>query len=248
MNFFLIIDKPKGPTSHDIVQSVRNVLKRGVGEVKVGHAGTLDPLATGVLPIAIGRATKQIDSIMDGPKVYEATLTLGIKTASGDLGEPVLEERTPRSHSSEEMEAALQKFKGELIQKTPVYSAVRWKGKRLYDLVRRGKTVPEIPRCISIHELKLLKREENSLYLSITCSKGTYIRQLLPDIAEALGELGCVTHLRRVQTGVFTIAQSAPWEAVEEGLRGLLDGPEKHGDLDFTRVPGYASLPALCHT
>ncbi|MDO8644564.1 MAG: tRNA pseudouridine(55) synthase TruB [bacterium] len=232
MDAIFIIDKPKGMTSHDVVQKTRNLLN----VKKVGHAGTLDPLATGLLPICVGRGTKLVREIMEGEKEYEATLKLGVETASGDLGAEILREEEPPKITKEELEIALKKFRGSIIQKTPSYSAVKYKGKRLYTLARQGKPLPEIPRQVVIYKLEAIEKHGNFIKLRIACSIGTYIRALLPDIAKACGTCGVVTELQRTRVGRFSLKEAAPWAAFEEGVLKK---------QDFTTLPGYVTPSGL---
>ena len=237
MDGFLIIDKPSGMTSHDVVLRVRRLLclKR------VGHTGTLDPMATGVLPICCGTATKEAAVISAGEKEYRAVLRLGLETDTGDIwGKIIRQEERDRPVSPELLDLTLNKFKGSIVQLTPAYSAVRYKGDPLHQWARRGVTVPPLPRQVVISHLSLLSRNETELTFLIRCSLGTYIRALLPDIAREFGHLGTVSGLRRLRAGPFAEAESTPLESLEAAVKSA-------ADLDFTRLPGYVSLARVKH-
>lgn len=204
MNGVLNIFKPKGMSSFDAVRVVKKVA--GIG--KVGHTGTLDPEATGVLPICIGRATKIIDYIMDSEKVYEVTLKLGIRTTTYDLEGEVLEERDPSHLTEEEILNSINSFKGEYSQIPPMYSALKQNGVRLYELARKGIEVERKGRLINIHNLEDIKINNPYISMKVTCSKGTYIRSLCYDIGEKLGVFATMTQLNRAKTSVFSQEKS----------------------------------------
>ena len=204
MNGVLNIFKPKGMSSFDVVRVVKKVAKTG----KVGHTGTLDPEATGVLPICIGRATKIIDYIMDSEKVYEVTLKLGIRTTTYDLEGEVLEERDPSHLTEEEILNSINSFKGEYSQIPPMYSALKQNGVRLYELARKGIEVERKGRLINIHNLEDIKINNPYISMKVTCSKGTYIRSLCYDIGEKLGVFATMTQLNRAKTSVFSQEKS----------------------------------------
>ena len=204
MNGVLNIFKPKGMSSFDAVR----VVKKVAGTGKVGHTGTLDPEATGVLPICIGRATKIIDYIMDSEKVYEVTLKLGIRTTTYDLEGEVLEERDPSHLTEEEILNSINSFKGEYSQIPPMYSALKQNGVRLYELARKGIEVERKGRLINIHNLEDVKINNPYISMKVTCSKGTYIRSLCYDIGEKLGVFATMTQLNRVKTSVFSQEKS----------------------------------------
>ena len=199
MNGVLNIFKPKGMSSFDAVRIVKKVAGTG----KVGHTGTLDPEATGVLPICIGRATKIIDYIMDSEKVYEVTLKLGIRTTTYDLEGEVLEERDPSHLTEEEILNAINSFKGEYSQIPPMYSALKQNGVRLYELARKGIEVERKGRLVNIYNLEDIKINNPYISMKVTCSKGTYIRSLCYDIGEKLGVFATMTQLNRAKTSVF---------------------------------------------
>ena len=204
MNVVLNIFKPKGMSSFDAVR----VVKKVAGTGKVGHTGTLDPEATGVLPICIGRATKIIDYIMDSEKVYEVTLKLGIRTTTYDLEGEVLEERDPSHLTEEEILNSINSFKGEYSQIPPMYSALKQNGVRLYELARKGIEVERKGRLVNIYNLEDIKINNPYISMKVTCSKGTYIRSLCYDIGEKLGVFATMTQLNRAKTSVFSQEKS----------------------------------------
>ena len=204
MNGVLNIFKPKGMSSFDAVR----VVKKVAGTGKVGHTGTLDPEATGVLPICIGRATKIIDYIMDSEKVYEVTLKLGIRTTTYDLEGEVLEERDPSHLTEEEILNSINSFKGEYSQIPPMYSALKQNGVRLYELARKGIEVERKGRLVNIYNLEDIKINNPYISMKVTCSKGTYIRSLCYDIGEKLGDFATMTQLNRAKTSVFSQEKS----------------------------------------
>lgn len=204
MNGVLNIFKPKGMSSFDAVR----VVKKVAGTGKVGHTGTLDPEATGVLPICIGRATKIIDYIMDSEKVYEVTLKLGIRTTTYDLEGEVLEERDPSHLTEEEILNTINSFKGEYSQIPPMYSALKQNGVRLYELARKGIEVERKGRLVNIYNLEDIKINNPYISMKVACSKGTYIRSLCYDIGEKLGVFATMTQLNRAKTSVFSQEKS----------------------------------------
>lgn len=199
----LYIDKPLGWTSFDVVKRVRASLLRRIGlkKMKVGHAGTLDPLATGVMIVTTGRSTKQIESLQAGVKEYVATIALGATTPSFDL-ETEIDARYPTGHITRELvEQTLPRFKGEISQVPPSFSACKIEGRRAYEMARSGEEVELKPKTLVIDELELLEFSPESITLRVVCSKGTYIRALARDIGEALGSGGHLTALRRTRVG-----------------------------------------------
>ena len=211
MNGIVIIDKPAGWTSQDVVSKLRGVLHTK----RIGHGGTLDPMATGVLPVFVGRATRGVEFFEHAEKTYEAVLQLGITTDTEDTSGTVLEEKEV-SISEADLLDVLPRFRGEILQVPPMYSALKVNGKKLYELARAGKEVERQPRPITIHELELLEFIGNTARLRVHCSKGTYIRTLCKDIGDALGCGGCMAALRRVQAGEYTIEEAVPLEALLE--------------------------------
>jgi len=211
MNGIVIVDKPQGWTSQDVTARLRRVFNTR----RIGHGGTLDPMATGVLPVFVGRATRGVEFFEHAEKTYETVLRLGITTDTEDITGTVLTEQDAFVTGAI-LEEVLQKFRGEILQVPPMYSALKVNGQKLYDLARKGKEVERQPRPITIHELELLGMEAEGIRLRVRCSKGTYIRTLCKDIGEALGCGGCMAALRRVQAGEYTIAQSVPLETLLE--------------------------------
>ena len=211
MNGIVIIDKPQGWTSQDVTARLRRVFQTR----RIGHGGTLDPMATGVLPVFVGRATRGVEFFEHAEKTYEALLRLGITTDTEDISGTVLTEQDAFV-TGELLDSALQKFRGEILQIPPMYSALKVNGQKLCDLARKGKEVERKPRPITIHELTLLGMEADGIRLRVRCSKGTYIRTLCKDIGEALGCGGCMAALRRVTAGDYTIAEAVPMERLLE--------------------------------
>ena len=205
MNGIVIIDKPQDWTSQDVTARLRRVFNTR----RIGHGGTLDPMATGVLPVFVGRATRGVEFFEHAEKTYETQLLLGRTTTTEDVWGETLEER-PVSVTAEQVEKTLEQFRGDILQVPPMYSALKINGQKLVDLARKGKEVERQPRPITIHELTLLEVGENTLRLRVRCSKGTYIRTLCKDIGEALGCGGCMAELRRVSAGEYTIAEAVP--------------------------------------
>ena len=218
MDGIVIVDKPQGWTSQDVTARLRRVF----GTRRIGHGGTLDPMATGVLPVFVGRATRAVEFFEHAEKTYETVLRLGITTDTEDMTGTVLTEENA-SFTEEQLQETLAAFRGEILQVPPMYSALKVNGQKLCDLARKGKTVERQPRPITIHELTLAERGENTLRLRVRCSKGTYIRTLCKDIGEKLGCGGCMESLRRVAAGEYTIGEAVP-------LQTLLDTekPEKY--------------------
>ena len=217
-NGILIIDKPAGWTSMDVCAKVRGILH----EKRVGHGGTLDPMATGVLPVFVGRATRAVEFAENGRKEYLAGLRLGLATDTQDVTGTALETR-PVTAGREELEAALAGFRGDIQQIPPMYSAVKVQGKKLYELARRGKEVERKPRPVTIYELEILEAESGTDFrLRCLCSKGTYIRTLCHDIGEALGCGGALYSLRRTMAAGFTLADAVTLEDVQERGEALL--------------------------
>ena len=199
MNGVINIFKPKGMTSFDVVREVKKVCCTG----KVGHTGTLDPEATGVLPVCIGRATKIIDYIMDSRKVYEVEFKLGIKTTTYDDEGEILETRETKHLTDDEILQAIKGFLGEYSQVPPMYSALKQNGVRLYTLARQGIEVKREGRNITIYNIENIKIDNPFVSMKVTCSKGTYVRSLCYDIGEKLGVYATMTELNRAETSVF---------------------------------------------
>ena len=235
MDGIVIVDKPRDWTSQDVTARLRRVF----GTRRIGHGGTLDPMATGVLPVFVGRATRAVEFFEHAEKNYETVLRLGITTDTEDMTGTVLTEENV-SFTEEQLQETLAAFRGEILQVPPMYSALKVNGQKLCDLARKGKTVERQPRPITIHELTLVERGENTLRLRVRCSKGTYIRTLCKDIGEKLGCGGCMESLRRVAAGEYTVDEAVP-------LQTLLDTeePEKYlRDVDTM----FRNYPAVTLT
>lgn len=214
-NGIIIIDKPAGWTSMDVCAKLRGMFR----EKRVGHAGTLDPMATGVLPVFVGRATRAVEFAADSDKEYIAGLKLGVVTNTQDTTGEVLEER-PADVSGERLRQVLEGFTGDIEQVPPMYSAIKVNGKKLYELARKGKEVERKPRPVTIHALELEGWPDagEDFTLRVVCSKGTYVRTLCHDVGEALGCGGCMSSLRRVKAAGFTLADSVTLEAVQAAV------------------------------
>ena len=211
----LVIDKPQGVTSHDVVAAVRGALHMK----RVGHAGTLDPMATGVLPVFIGRATRAAEFLESAEKEYVAGLRLGVVTDTQDTSGTVLETNSV-CVTRAQLEAALRQFLGPIEQIPPMYSAIKINGQKLYELARRGQEVARRPRSITIHALELLEGEGADWTVRVRCSKGTYVRTLCHDLGRALGCGGCMSSLRRTRAGSFTLAQAVTMQQVLDFAAG----------------------------
>ena len=232
MNGIVIIDKPAGWTSQDVTARLRRVF----GTRRIGHGGTLDPMATGVLPVFVGRATRGVEFFEHAEKTYETELLLGVATDTEDTTGTVLFRREV-SVTQEQLTEVLERFRGEIMQIPPMYSALKVNGQKLCDLARKGRQVERQPRPVTVHELTLLSREGDTLRLRVRCSKGTYIRTLCADIGEALGCGGCMQALRRTQAGEYTIAEAVPLQQLLEAAE-----PETYlRDVD-TMFRGYPGV------
>ena len=211
MNGIVIIDKPQGWTSQDVTARLRRVFNTK----RIGHGGTLDPMATGVLPVFVGRATRGVEFFEHAEKTYETVLRLGITTDTEDITGTVLTS-CDAFVTGEQLENVLQQFRGEIMQVPPMYSALKVNGQKLCDLARKGKEVERKPRPITIHELTLLGMEAEGIRLRVRCSKGTYIRTLCKDIGAALGCGGCMAALRRVTAGEYTLDEAVSLQTLLE--------------------------------
>jgi len=209
MDGIVIIDKPAGWTSQDVTAKLRGVLHTK----RIGHGGTLDPMATGVLPVFVGRATRGVEFFEQADKVYEAVLLLGVTTDTEDTTGEILEKR-PVSTTKADILAVLPRFTGEIQQIPPMYSAIKVNGRKLYDLARKGQVVERKPRTVTIHSLDFLALDGNQVRLKIHCSKGTYIRTLCKDIGAALGCGGCMAELRRTRAGEYDQAVAVSLETL----------------------------------
>ena len=236
MNGIVIVDKPQDWTSQDVAARLRRVFNTR----RIGHGGTLDPMATGVLPVFVGRATRGVEFFEHAEKTYEAVLRLGITTDTEDVTGTVLESREV-ALSEQDFLNILPQFRGEIQQIPPMYSALKINGQKLCDLARQGKEVERKPRTITIHKLECLEFTGETARLLVHCSKGTYIRTLCKDIGEALGCGGCMESLRRVTAGEYTIEEAVP-------LQELLDteNPEQYlrqVDTMFRNHPAVTLTP-----
>ena len=217
-NGIIIIDKPADWTSMDVCAKIRGILR----EKRVGHGGTLDPMATGVLPVFVGQATRAVEFAENGRKEYVAGLRLGLVTNTQDISGETLETH-PVTATRADVEQAMASFLGDIRQIPPMYSAIKINGQKLYDLARKGQTVERKPRSITIYALELLEQVNETDYLiRCVCSKGTYIRTLCHDIGARLGCGGTLYSLRRTMAAGFTLDQAVTLSDVQERREGLL--------------------------
>lgn len=236
MNGIVIVDKPQGWTSQDVTARLRRVYATR----RIGHGGTLDPMATGVLPVFVGRATRGVEFFEHAEKTYDTVLLLGRTTDTQDVTGATLAEKAVHL-SPADMERVLPRFRGDILQVPPMYSALKVNGKKLYELARKGQEVERQPRPITVFELTNLGFDGTRLSLRVRCSKGTYIRTLCQDIGEALGCGGCMEALRRVRAGEYGIEDAVPLEQLlesetpEQYLRSL--------DTMFTHCPAVTLTP-----
>jgi tRNA pseudouridine55 synthase len=227
----LLIDKPEGMTSHDVVDRVRHKLKMK----RVGHAGTLDPNATGLLIILVGKATKLSQFLMGLDKTYEGVITLGVETTTQDAEGEVLSERPVPELSEEQVREAMKGFEGDQYQTPPMFSAKKVEGVPLYKLARKGKTIEREPRFIHVASFKLDRWESPDIEFTLACSKGTYVRTIANDLGEKLGCGGYLKELRRTDIERFRIEDSIELESFEE-----LGIDEIKGWL----IPPYQAVPS----
>lgn len=215
MDGIIIVNKPKECTSHDVVQKVKKQVKE-----KIGHTGTLDPMATGVLPLLIGKGTLCSKYLINHDKIYQATIQLGQKTDTADSEGTVIEEKGTTDDMLEEryIKSILEKFIGRQEQIPPMYSAIKVKGKKLYEYARKGQTVEIEPRKIEIYEIELIgiNRKKKQIQFKVSCSKGTYIRSLCEDIAEKIGTVGYMCQLERLRVGEFSIEDAICLSEIEK--------------------------------
>jgi tRNA pseudouridine55 synthase len=217
MNGILVVDKPAGPTSHDVVAWARRALQQR----SIGHAGTLDPMATGVLVLAVGEATKLVAYLTADAKEYLAEVTLGVATDTLDAdGQPVAQAPVPAELSEARVREVLGRFRGALEQRAPVVSAIKQGGRPLHERVRRGEAVEAPVRSVVVHALDLRACDLPRLELRVRCSKGFYVRALARDLAEALGTVGHLSALRRTHSGPFEVEGAVPFERVRAAARG----------------------------
>lgn len=216
----LNVYKEKGYTSHDVVAKLRGITKQR----KIGHTGTLDPDAEGVLPVCLGNATKICSLLTEKSKTYRAVLLLGTSTDTQDISGTCLEKHSVDHLTEEQVEKAVMDFQGEYEQVPPMYSALKVNGKKLYELAREGKTVERAPRKVVIHEIKILKIELPRVWMDVTCSKGTYIRTLCSDIGDSLETGGCMEHLTRSAVGDLCLENSITLGEIQKRVeKGELD-------------------------
>ena len=236
MNGIVIVDKPQGWTSQDVTARLRRVYATR----RIGHGGTLDPMATGVLPVFVGRATRGVEFFEHAEKTYDTVLLLGRITDTQDVTGATLAEKAVHL-SPADIERVLPRFRGDILQVPPMYSALKVNGKKLYELARKGQEVERQPRPITVFELTNLGFDGTRLSLRVKCSKGTYIRTLCQDIGDALGCGGCMEALRRVRAGEYGIEDAVPLEQLlesetpEQYLRGL--------DTMFAHCPAVTLTP-----
>lgn len=232
MNGIIIVDKPQGKTSHDIVYAIRRL----TGIKKVGHTGTLDPMATGVLPICIGSATKVSDMLTLSDKAYTAEFVLGKTTDTLDAEGEILTE-TEVNVTGDEIRAAVMSFVGEIEQIPPMYSAIKQNGKKLYELARQGIEVERKPRKVTINSIDILEINGKTVTIDVSCSKGTYIRTLCADIGEKLGVGAYMTKLRRTKTGMFDIFESHTLEELANAKASHWTLKSETGTLKNVLIP-----------
>lgn len=235
MNGIVIVDKPAGWTSQDVTARLRRVF----GTRRIGHGGTLDPMATGVLPVFVGRATRAVEFFEHAEKTYEARMLPGVTTDTEDVTGTMLSHQETHL-TREQVERVLPAFRGEIFQVPPMYSALKVDGRKLCDLARKGQEVERQPRKITVFQLDFLGFEDDLICLRIRCSKGTYIRTLCKDIGEALGCGGCMESLRRTSAGSFCLREAVPLQELLE-----TDHPER-----FLRPVDtmFAQYPAITLT
>lgn len=224
----ILVDKPRDWTSHDVVAKLRGILK----ERRIGHSGTLDPMATGLLTVFVGRATRAVQFSENDRKRYIAGMRTGFATDTQDITGSVISE-TGIVPTEAELLNVLPSFEGDIMQLPPMYSAVKIGGKKLYELARRGESVERKPREINISGIELLGRDGDDFILDVSCSKGTYIRTLCNDIGESLGCLACLSSLRRIEAGVFSVADA-------HGIDEIAQSPQDHilpVDTLFSELP-----------
>lgn len=236
MNGILLIDKPQDWTSSDVVAKLRGVLH----EKRIGHAGTLDPMATGLLVLFVGRATRACSFAEAEDKEYRASLRLGLTTDTQDVTGRVLREADASPITEDALRAALLHFEGEINQIPPMYSAIKQGGKKLYEIARRGGEVERQPRPITVHRIELTGRDGEDWLLDICCSKGTYVRTLCHDIGESLGCGGCMSALRRVRAGAFSVENA---HTIPEVIAAAAEGRAESLLLPLDGL--FAAFPAL---
>jgi tRNA pseudouridine55 synthase len=237
MDGLLVIDKPAGPTSFEVVRRVRAL----TGAHKAGHTGTLDPMATGVLPVALDEATKLAGMVTEGDKAYDAVVRLGLTTDSLDITGTVRTTAEVPPLSEATLEAALQPFRGTFLQTPPMVSAVKVGGRRLYQHARAGEEVERVARPVTVHALVLRDFSATDVTLSLRCSKGFFVRVLAEELGRALGCGGCLKALRRTTTGPFGLDRALTLERLE----ALAQGPDGQAAVRARLVPPAEMLPHL---
>lgn len=238
MNGVLIVDKPQGYTSHDIV----NIIRKSLNIKKVGHTGTLDPNATGVLPILIGDATKISKYLIEHDKSYVAELKLGKRTTTGDNEGEIVEEKVVPQLSKDYIETVLQTFIGKQTQTPPIYSSIKVNGKKAYEYARQGKKIELNSRKIEIYNIKQISFENNTITFKVSCSKGTYIRVLCEDIAKKLNTVGYMNNLRRLQVDKFNIDKAITIEKIKVNtniLKNIISIEEIFKDYSDIKLDNY---------
>ena len=239
MDGVIVIRKEKGFTSHDVVAKLRGILHMK----KIGHTGTLDPDAEGVLPVALGKATRLVDMITDKEKTYEAVMRLGVVTDTQDMSGTVLSQTTELSVTEEELCTVVSSFVGDYMQVPPMYSALKVNGKKLYELAREGKTVERKPRPVRFYEIEILDISFPLVHFRVTCSKGTYIRTLCHDIGEKLGCGAAMESLLRTKVGRFTLDDAITLAQTEEAVQ---EGTIESKILGIEEI--LAEYPRVCCT
>lgn len=239
MDGVIVIRKEKGFTSHDVVAKLRGILHMK----KIGHTGTLDPDAEGVLPVALGKATRLVDMITDKEKTYEAVMRLGVVTDTQDMSGTVLSQTTELSVTEEELCTVVSSFEGDYMQVPPMYSALKVNGKKLYELAREGKTVERKPRPVHFYEIEILDISFPLVRFRVTCSKGTYIRTLCHDIGEKLGCGAAMESLLRTKVGRFTLDDAITLAQTEEAVQ---EGTIESKILGIEEI--LAEYPRVCCT
>lgn len=240
MNGVLVVDKPAGPTSHDVVDRVR----RELGERRVGHTGTLDPFATGVLPVCIGKATRLARFLGEGDKLYRATVRLGFATTTDDLTGAPTGEPVPVALDLDAVRAACRALTGSHLQTPPAFSAKRIAGRRAYDLARQGAAVAPLPVRVDVGGFEVLELAGDRLEVEVRCSPGTYVRALARDLGSALGVGGHLVALRRLQSGGFGLAEAAAWDELPRARERVVPMGRLLRDLPAVEVAegGVAAL------
>ncbi len=241
VNGVFLLDKPAGITSNDALQRVKRIFSAA----KAGHTGSLDPLATGMLPICFGEATKFSQFMLDADKIYRTTAKLGQRTASGDSDSDVLETRPVQKFSADQLERVLDGFRGEIEQIPSMYSALKHKGQPLYKLARQGLEVERKPRQVKIFSLRLLELRPDEMDLEVHCSKGTYVRTLVEDIGEVLGCGAHVIALRRTAVGGLGQSTMHRMEGLEQIVSAAESISERNQQLDTLLLPTAATVDNL---